>query len=247
MSAPLTLAVRQTENRGMRPPVAARYSTAFACLAVLLGLAVLRPAQPLAAQDPRPDDRLRSAAVEALAPGKLLVAARRLPDPNFANAVILLADFNGEGAVGLVLNRQSDLKVARVFPNLTATLVTAGQAFLGGPVEKTRPMALVRATSAPAGARHVLDGVYLLIPRESIEAALASSTTSSHIRIYLGYAGWSPGQLEAETAEGVWHVLAADADAVFDADPSSTWQRQIARTDVIQARAGKEIPWPLQR
>ena len=214
---------------------AARGSAAFACLAALLALAGSSPSHQLAAQDRRPGDRLRGAAVEALAQGKLLVAARRLPDPNFANSVILLAEFNDEGAVGLVLNRQSDLKVARVFPNLTATLVTAGQAFLGGPVEKTRPMALVRASSAPAGAKHVVDGVYLLIPRESIEAAVSSGTTSSSIRIYLGYSGWAPGQLEAETAEGVWHVLAGDADAVFDADPASTWQRQIARTEVIQA------------
>lgn len=232
----------------MAAPIAARCSAVVACLVALLGLAVALP-QRLAGQDLRPNtDRLRSAAVEALAPGKLLVAARRLPDPNFANAVILLADFTDAGAVGLVLNRQSDLKVARVFPNLTATLVTAGQAFLGGPVEKTRPMALVRASSAPAGAKRVFDGVYLLVPRDAIEAAVSSSTTSSRIRVYLGYAGWSPGQLEAETAEGVWHVVAGDADAVFDADPASTWQRQIARTEVIQARARiKEIPWPLQR
>ena len=117
------------------------------------------PFHPPASQGLRPDDRLHHAAVKALAGGKLLVAARRLPDPNFGNAVILLAEFNTDGAVGLVVNRRSDITVARVFPHLTPTMASAGQAFLGGPVEKTRPMALLRASASPAAARRVLDGV----------------------------------------------------------------------------------------
>ena len=215
--------------------MAALSSPAVALLA-MLGVAGTLPMPPTASQGPRPNDRLHQAAVKALAGGKLLVAARRLPDPNFGNAVILLADFNSDGAVGLVVNRRSDVTVARVFPHLTPTLASAGQAFLGGPVEKTRPMVLLRASASPPEARHVLDGVYLLTAREAIESAVTSSTTPGHLRVYLGYAGWGPGQLEAETAEGVWHVLAGDADAVFDPDPSSTWQRQIARTELIQAR-----------
>jgi putative transcriptional regulator len=192
--------------------------------------------RPAAAQDLGPNDRLQAAAVDALAAGKLLVAARRLPDPNFGNAVILLAEFNDEGAVGLVVNRRSDVTVARVFPHLTTAPANAGQVFLGGPVDKTRAMALLRAPASPAGARHVFDGVYLLTLREAVESAVSSNAVPGRLRVYLGYAGWGPGQLEAETAEGVWHVLAGDADAVFDPDPSSIWQRQIARTEVIQAR-----------
>jgi putative transcriptional regulator len=214
--------------------MAALSSPAVALLAAL-GVAGTLPIHPSAPQGLRPDERLHQAAVKALAGGKLLVAARRLPDPNFGNAVILLAEVNGEGAVGLVVNRRSEITVAQVFRHLTATLASAGQAFLGGPVEKTRPMVLLRASASPAEARRVLDGVYLLTVREAIESAVSSNTTPGRLRVYLGYAGWAPGQLEAETAEGVWHVLAGDADAVFDPDPSSTWQRQIARTEVIQA------------
>ena len=157
--------------------MAALSSPAVAFLAVL-GVAGALPMSPAATQGLRPDDRLHQAAVKALAGGKLLVAARRLPDPNFGNAVILLADFNSDGAVGLVVNRTSDVTVARVFPHLTPTLASAGQAFLGGPVEKTRPMVLLRASASPAEARRVLDGVYLLTAREAIESAVTSSTTS---------------------------------------------------------------------
>ncbi len=145
--------------------MAALSSPAIAFLAVL-GVAGSLRTHPPAPQSLRPDDRLHQAAVDALAAGKLLVAARRLPDPNFGNAVILLAEFNSEGAVGLVVNRRSEITVARVFPHLTPTLASAGQAFLGGPVDKTRAMALVRASASPAGARHVFDGIYLLTLRE---------------------------------------------------------------------------------
>jgi putative transcriptional regulator len=214
--------------------MAALSSPAVALLAVL-GVAGTLPMPPTPSQALGQDDRLHQAAVKALARGKLLVAARRLPDPNFGNAVILLAEFNDVGAVGIVVNRRSDITVARVFPNLTPTPASAGQAFLGGPVEKTRPMVLLRASASPAEARRVLDGVYLLTVREAVESAVSSNAVPGRLRVYLGYAGWGPGQLEAETAEGVWHVLAGDAEAVFDPDPSSTWQRQIARTEVIQA------------
>jgi putative transcriptional regulator len=236
----LTAAVGRTENRDMAALAPARRSRALdgLVLVALLGWAGWLAMPPAAAQGRRPGRGLAHSAVEALAAGKLLVAARRLPDSNFANAVILLADFNGKGAVGLILNRRSDVTIARVFPQLTPALGSGGQAFLGGPVERTRPMALVRAAQSPAGARHVFDGVYLLTEREAVEAAVTSNASPGRLRIYLGYAGWDAGQLEAETEEGVWHVLAGDAEAVFDPDPSSTWQRQIARTELIQARAG---------
>lgn len=176
-------------------------------------------------------------AVDALATGKLLVAARRLPDPNFANTVILLVDVKGDGAVGLVLNRRSAVTLAKVFPHLMPTMATASQAFLGGPVDATRPMAVMRANEATAGSRRVVDGVQVATTREAVDAAVAAGVTSSRLRVYLGYAGWGPGQLQAETAQGAWHVLEADADVVFDPEPSSLWQRQIARTALMQALA----------
>ena len=222
----------------------AALSSRAVVLLALLGVAGVLPTLPAESQGLQKNDRLRQAAVKALAGGKLLVAARRLPDPNFGHAVILLAEFNSEGAVGLVVNRRSEVSVARVFPHLTPAIASAGPAFLGGPVEKTRPMVLVRASASPPGARHVVDGIYLLATRQAIESAVTSGTTPGHVRVYLGYSGWGPGQLEAETAEGVWHVLSGDADAVFDPDPSSTWQRQIARTELIQARRGEPARRP---
>src|SRR5688500_9594619 len=101
------------ENRRVRMlPATARV------VAAALGLAGLLAARP-AAQIPPLREPVTRGAVEALAAGKLLVAARRLPDPNFGKTVILLVDANDDGAVGLVLNRRSGVTLAKVFPHLT--------------------------------------------------------------------------------------------------------------------------------
>ena len=191
---------------------------------------------PVFAQGPRLHERLYRDSVAALRSGKLLVAARGLADPNFSHTVILLADHNQKGALGLVVNRRSEVTLAKVFPDLEPTLATAERAFLGGPVERTQALALVRGAEAPAGARRVADGVFLVASPEGLETLIASGASASRFRVYVGYAGWGPGQLEAETQEGSWHVVDATSDIVFAADPAGMWQRQIARTDVIQAR-----------
>ena len=224
-----------TQNRRMAAsssPAVAVLAAAFGCVG-LLSLAG-RAAQPQVRQD-----GLQRAAVTALASGKLLVAARRLPDPNFANTVILLTAMNGDGAVGLVVNRRSESTLARVFPHLTLGLASVSHAFFGGPVQRTQAMALVRAPEAPPSARPIVDGIHLVTSVQAVEALISAGTAANRFRVYFGYAGWSPGQLEAETGEGVWHVLDGDAEVVFAADPTATWQRQIARTDVIQARRGE--------
>jgi putative transcriptional regulator len=209
--------------------------TAAAAL-VALGLAGVLSTGVPAAQIRPLRERVTRGAVDALGAGKLLVAARRLPDPNFANTVILLTDVTGDGAVGLVLNRPSKVPLGKVFPHLVPNMATTAHAFLGGPVDATRPMALLRASPAPAGSRHVVDGVHVATARDPVDAAVVAGSTSSRLRIYLGYAGWGAGQLQAETAQGAWHVLEGAGDIVFDAEPASLWQRQIARTELIQAR-----------
>ena len=109
-------------------------------------------------------------------------------------------------------------------------------------------MVLVRSTASPAEARRVLDGVYLLTAREAYRVRRHVLERDAGPPARLPWlCGVGPGAVEAETAEGVWHVLAGDADAVFDPDPSSTWQRQIARTELIQARGAEPArrPWVL--
>lgn len=213
----------------LTPPVVAALAGAIA----LANLLVVRPSP----QVPPMDDRVHRDAVKALAGGKLLIAARGLPDGNFSRTVILLVAYNDKGAMGVVVNRRTDLALARVFPDLAPSGSSVSQAFMGGPVERTGAIGLVRGPDTPADARHIVDGVSLVSTREALEALVKSGTTSSRFRVYLGYAGWGPGQLDAETLEGSWHVAAGEAGVVFDPDPAAVWQRQIARTEVTFALA----------
>jgi putative transcriptional regulator len=223
------------------PPAVIVPAAAFALAGLL---AVRRDAQV-----PPVDATVHRDAVKALAAGKFLVAARGLPDSNFSRTVILLVAFSDGGAMGVVINRRTDVTLARVFPELTPTTASVSQAFIGGPVERTGAVGLVRGPDTPVDARPIIDGVHLVSSREALEALIKAGAASSRFRVYLGYSGWGPGQLENETLLGSWHVTAGEAGVVFDPDPAAMWQRQIARTEVTFARVeGPRHPWlPLGR
>lgn len=176
--------------------------------------------------------------VKELAPGKLLVAARELLDPNFSETVVLLADYNRQGAMGVIINRRTQVPVARLFPTLKQAPGQAPRLYLGGPVAATGVLGLLRSEAPRKDSRHVIGDLYLVASREPLEALIASGVGPSRFRVYLGYAGWAPGQLESETAHGSWHVVQGEVDVVFDSDPGSVWQRQIRRTEERMVRRG---------
>lgn len=207
-------------------------------LLVCATLTVAGLVEPAARMDDlRPvNAQLQTRAVKELAAGKLLVAARGLPDPNFTETVILLAEHSHQSAMGLVLNRRTDVSIARLFPNLKPAQGQTSQVFLGGPVSRDGVLALLRTKTPSAESRRVLDDVYLIATAEGLEAQIASGADPRRVRVYVGYSGWGPGQLERETAQGAWHVFTTDTAVVFDADPDSLWQRQVRRTEERMAR-----------
>jgi putative transcriptional regulator len=171
--------------------------------------------------------------VKQLGAGKLLVAARHLPDPNFAETVVLLTDYSEKGAMGMIVNRRTDVTLARIAPELEPAPGRSPLVFFGGPVAGV--LALARAKSAPPDTRRVVPGVYLVDTREVLEKMIAETADPDRLRVYVGYSGWGEGQLEAETARGAWHVVDGDANVVFDPDVESAWERQIQRTEALQA------------
>jgi len=209
------------------------------CAAVLVGCAAML-GEPADAQRPLP--QMHRGSVKALAAGRFLVASRHLPDPNFSETVVLLAEFGEEGAMGLVLNRRSELPVGRLLSGMKGAAARLDAVFVGGPVAPTGIVALARSRAEVAGAKRILDEVHLITTRPPLEALLGGGATPDVFRVYLGYAGWSASQLEAEVALGAWHVFSADVDVVFDADPETAWRRQIRRTESLMARAGLTPP-----
>ena len=188
-----------------------------AILAVLVGASLARP--------------------EDLATGKFLVASRDLGDPNFAETVVLLLRYDDEqGAMGLIVNRRSDVPLSQVFETLKSAKARTDQAYLGGPVELNAILALVKAPRKPDQAEHVFGDVYLIAARTPLEKALHDNIPPHSFHVFVGYAGWGPGQLEHEIELGAWHIMSADAASVFHADPDSVWKNLIRRTDFQIAR-----------
>ncbi len=163
--------------------------------------------------------------------GMLLVASRELGDPNFVETVIVLTGYSAEGAVGLVLNRRTTVPLTRVFPSLASGASPPHVVFQGGPVEVATAQALRRGAGRPGLGRHVSDDLQVLGTPDALEAQFADSTHPTVVRVYLGYAGWSAGQLDAEVAAGAWHVFPPDTAVVFDGNPDTLWMRQIRRTE----------------
>ena len=168
-------------------------------------------------------------------PGTILVAARGLPDPNFARTVVLLAAYSSEGAMGLVLNRRTEIPLARAFTHLKGSHDRA-VIYAGGPVATSRAIALWRSTSPGEGARLVVPGVELVGERAPLEDLIRRGESDDRLRVFLGHAGWNPEQLDREVAYGAWHVLSGGAAVLFDTDPDSLWDRQIKRTEERLAR-----------
>jgi putative transcriptional regulator len=165
----------------------------------------------------------------ALARGRFLVASRSLSDANFAETVILLLDYHSRGAMGLIINRPSEVRLAKVWPDMAGLQQRADTVYIGGPVESSRMVLLIRSSSALEDAQQVMDGILVSSSRKLFERLVDQADTVERFRVYAGYAGWAPGQLEREVERGDWHVLPADAETVFDKAPADIWPELIRK------------------
>lgn len=151
--------------------------------------------------------------------GRLLVATPALMDPNFWRAVILIIQHDDDGALGVVLNRPTLEDVGDHLPGWANAVLPPGKVHFGGPVEPEVAIALARnGDGEPTG----LAGISMadLNQPDAPDGVVA--------RIFSGYAGWSPGQLEAEITEGAWFVVAAHPDDPF-LSPGDTWRVVLRR------------------
>jgi putative transcriptional regulator len=158
-----------------------------------------------------------------LAAGRLVVATPALEDPNFERGVVLLLEHQPDGgAMGLVLNRPSGLPLEAGLDSWSKLAAPPDEVFIGGPVEPEIAIALgwlLPEVAVPAGVRPVLGRVGLVDLRltpDDLPELLA-------VRVYSGYTGWAPGQLEAEIAQGAWFTLDADPWDAATADPDNLW------------------------
>lgn len=171
--------------------------------------------------------------VVPLAPraGRLLVATPALDDPNFARTVVLLLDHDESGSLGVVLNRPTGLDVGEVLPSWRSHVTGDPLVFAGGPVALDSALGLAAVPGPPdgeepAGFRRVA-GPLGLIDLDSPPEVLGPAL--SGLRIFAGYAGWAPGQLDAELAEVAWIVVESRPPDPFDPGAELLWRTVLAR------------------
>lgn len=158
--------------------------------------------------------------------GRLLAATPPLIDENFRHAVVLLLEHGDEGAVGLVLNQPTMVPVEETLPGWSWSAVQPEVVFRGGPVEPQAAIALGRSTvGTPADGWTAVTGpVGVVDLRRSPEEVRVDA-----VRLFAGYAGWGPGQLDAEIDAGSWFVVDAAPDDAFTADPPGLWLQVVRR------------------
>jgi putative transcriptional regulator len=157
--------------------------------------------------------------------GQLLIATPVIIDPNFRRTVVLVAEHNEEGAMGLVLNRPSETLVSDAVPPLAGLVDDAEPVYVGGPVEPSAVVVLAEFVD-PSEAGSIVVGNVGFVVAEADDALASPSVRRS--RIYAGYAGWSAQQLEDELAEEAWFVEPALPEDAF-ADPDSLWSGVLRR------------------
>lgn len=161
--------------------------------------------------------------------GKLLIAEPMLGDPNFDRSVVLMIEHNEDGALGVVLNRPTDLEVDAVLSEWVDLAASPPVLYMGGPVEQNGVLALGRRRHPDVrvpGWTPVLGDVGTVdLHLEPHEV----SGTLDGIRFFAGYSGWGGGQLEAEMDESAWLVVPAVADDVFAPDADTMWRSVLRR------------------
>lgn len=171
-----------------------------------------------------------------LAKGQFLIAKRGVTDPNFAQTVILLLGYGDSGAMGLIVNRPTEMRLASALPNIKELRDRPDRIFLGGPVAANTILLLVRAKTRPQGAQPVFGDVYASGSLKVLQGALSTPSKTGRLRAYAGYAGWGPGQLEREIDRGDWLVAPADAAAIFEKKPADVWPKLLDQFSVEWTR-----------
>lgn len=159
---------------------------------------------------------------EKLEKGKFLVAANHLHDPNFSQTVIYLIAYGQRGALGVVVNRPTDVQLASALPHLVDQPHAEDVIYAGGPVGRTHMLLLVRSQTSPLGETlPITKEVAVTSSLDNLTELAATATAQFHV--YAGHAGWLPLQLDAEVARGDWHIMPGNPTTLFDTDLKNVW------------------------
>ena len=162
-----------------------------------------------------------------------LIAMPSMADPHFARSLTYICEHNEQGALGVMVNRPTEMTLKTLFEQIEIPLCDDGRAelpvYFGGPVQVDRGFVLHRPAGAWQSTLSINDGVGLTTSRDVLQA-VGEGKGPDQILVSLGYAGWAPGQLEQELSQNAWLTVAADVNVIFNL-PSE--QRFAAAMDLL--------------
>lgn len=219
-------------------------------LVCLAGVALLtmktRFAEPRASErNPTQVGGPSSASPEDGPAPRFLIATRQVKGPFFEKSVVLLIQHNQNGALGLILNRPTETPVTSLLTGLKKTEEEssdeekpegADRLHVGGPVDPSQVVFLVKETEPPPRSVLILPGVYASSESGLLERFSENLIPPENFRAYVGYAGWGPGQLEGEIKRGDWFQSSGRSEVIFDPKPEHTWERLIAEHEGVQVQ-----------
>ncbi len=152
-----------------------------------------------------------------------LVSRPEMNDANFHDSVVLLTRHGPLGAVGVIVNRRTDVPLARALPEDEGRLGAGDRLFFGGPVGP-QVMSFVFLSAQPRpGAFKVAEGAYASSNLDLMKELIARDKPTEGLRVFAGLAGWAPGQLEEEIDRGDWRKLPVDAHSLLETKPELMW------------------------
>ena len=162
--------------------------------------------------------------------GVFLVADLRLLDPNFSKTIVLITQHGPGGSVGVVVNRPTRTPLSRAFPSIPEFEKRPETLFVGGPVQREAITVLLRTEPPPQPAFPIFEKVYVAPEMKTLVDLIARGRPEDRFRVYSGYAGWGPGQLQGEVDRGDWRILPGDADLLFQEETGSAWEALFRRS-----------------
>ncbi len=172
--------------------------------------------------------------------GRLLVASPGLLDPNFVRTVVFMLEHDEAGSVGVVLNRPTEADLLDHLPGWWSSATDPKVVFVGGPVGEGGGLALARGR----GGRD-LEGWHEVHGIRAVDLEVEPAEYDAlEVRVFAGYAGWGPGQLDAELEIGSWIVVDADPEDVFTSDPDGLWSSVLRRQGGWLSMIGTMPPDP---
>ena len=171
------------------------------------------------------DEQIREFEPDRLGNGVFIVATGKLATSMFAESVILITRYESGGTMGLAVNRPSELALGEAFPDIERLQGESDALYLGGPVSPRAVYALLRSDQPQAGMERVTEGIYFSRGLDPMLEDPSRDLSGDSSRVFAGYTGWAPGQLEAEIERGDWIVAWEDPAVAFTRDVKKLWRK----------------------